>query len=377
MEHVRILAAHYLDQNDQPIIGGVESYISALCEVVSESGSTVIVYQFGSHNHELTLQTRQGKPYRVVCIENGSDAKKLLSYLDRHEHPDYQRDILIFATDYFLKKSKFRRTIAIQHGIAWDITADSPVSGMRNLSRILKGAMRAVKKYWSFRACETIVCVDYNFLNWYRTQVAHVDQRVVVIPNFARLPASEARLRSEKDEAERKRVKIIFARRLIDYRGTRLFTNVICSLMKQTPELSVTVAGVGPDEGWMRERLEPLGVSFTVFRAEDSIRVHSDFDIAVVPTKGSEGTSLSLLEAMSAGCAVIASNVGGMTNILLDGFNGLLIEPTEEQLSLALRRLIEDEKLRNRLSKNARATVETCFSYDIWKERWIKLLGSV
>ncbi|WP_420491566.1 glycosyltransferase [Neobacillus drentensis] len=51
---------------------------------------------------------------------------------------------------------------------------------------------------------------------------------------------------------------------------------------------------------------------------------------------GSEGTSLSLLEAMAAKCAEIATNVGGMTNIILDNYNGLIINPDESELYLAL-----------------------------------------
>ncbi|MGR4357642.1 glycosyltransferase [Escherichia coli] len=69
----------------------------------------------------------------------------------------------------------------------------------------------------------------------------------------------------------------------------------------------------------------PNSVYQTSYKSEDSIHFHQQYDIAIVPSIGSEGTSLSLLEAMSAKCLVIATDIGGMTNIILDGFNGRMI----------------------------------------------------
>ena len=100
-------------------------------------------------------------------------------------------------------------------------------------------------------------------------------------------------------------------------------------------------------------------------------------DIAVVPTVGSEGTSLSLLEAMASGCAVVCTNVGGMTNIVLDGYNGLMIYPEEEELYNALTCLIEDSSLRAKLQANAYNCVKDAFSLHRWKDAWKKVIDNV
>lgn len=116
----------------------------------------------------------------------------------------------------------------------------------------------------------------------------------------------------------------------------------------------------------MRDKLAAFNnVSFISYKSSESLDIHADKHIAVVPTIGSEGTSLSLLEAMSAQCAVIASNVGGMTNIILDDFNGLMVNAGDSlDLYRAMKRLIDNPTVMNRLSENAYKTVKQAFSYD-------------
>ncbi len=125
----------------------------------------------------------------------------------------------------------------------------------------------------------------------------------------------------------------------------------------------------------MREYLlNYLNVNFTKFSTLDSLNIHQQYHIAVVPSLGSEGTSLSLLEAMGGQCAVIATNVGGMTNIILDGYNGLLISPNKDELKLAILKLIDDCNLREQLGKNAFETVNKSFNKKKWDTLWLKVI---
>ena len=171
------------------------------------------------------------------------------------------------------------------------------------------------------------------------------------------------------------RISIVFSRRLVEYRGTRLFADAISEILNEYPKVSVTIAGKGPDEKYMRAKLAGFtNVEFTSYDPDDSIDFHSKHDIAVVPTVNHEGTSLALLEAMASGCAVIASNVGGMSNIIIDGYNGLLINPVQSELVEALEKLITDASLRKYLSGKAYETVKFGFSYEKWRNKWLKLI---
>ena len=78
---------------------------------------------------------------------------------------------------------------------------------------------------------------------------------------------------------------------------------------------------------------------------------------------------------MSAHCAVICTNIGGMTNIVLDGFNGLMVSPNQDDLFKALCLLIENHELRKLISENGYNTVCASFSLKKWQEKWTDVLN--
>ena len=80
------------------------------------------------------------------------------------------------------------------------------------------------------------------------------------------------------------------------------------------------------------------------------------FDIFVVPSLW-EGQPIAMLEAMASGRSVVATKVGGIPEILIDGKNGLLSEPKDpNSLAKAITKMLEDEKLRVRVGIEAKGT---------------------
>ena len=139
--------------------------------------------------------------------------------------------------------------------------------------------------------------------------------------------------------------------------------------------MSITIAGEGPDERLLRDNLAYYShVRFIRYDSNDSLQVHSDMHIAVIPTIGSEGTSLSLLEAMAAGCAVVCTNVGGMTNVVIDGYNGLLITPNEDELYHSIKRLLDNDIERQEIAKRGYESIVSSFSFDKWRNSWRRVL---
>ena len=78
---------------------------------------------------------------------------------------------------------------------------------------------------------------------------------------------------------------------------------------------------------------------------------------------------------MAAGCIPIASCVGGISNILIDGYNGLVIQPSEAELEDALISVINMSHERRRvLAKRAYETALESFSKARWEKQWISFL---
>jgi glycosyltransferase involved in cell wall biosynthesis len=77
----------------------------------------------------------------------------------------------------------------------------------------------------------------------------------------------------------------------------------------------------------------------------------------------SEGMPNVVLEAMAAGCPVVSTNVGDVSYVIQDEKNGLLIRSEDRKaLTGAVKRLLDDPDLSERLRKSGRETIEKAFS---------------
>ena len=98
----------------------------------------------------------------------------------------------------------------------------------------------------------------------------------------------------------------------------------------------------------------------------------------VVMPSHSEGSPNVLLEAMAAGVPVVATRVGGVPEIATDGETAVLVEPRNpEAMAAAIQRMLEDESLRARLSRNARELVEEKYSPDAYRRSLVEIYEEV
>jgi glycosyltransferase involved in cell wall biosynthesis len=124
------------------------------------------------------------------------------------------------------------------------------------------------------------------------------------------------------------------------------------------------VVGDGPDRPAVEEEIRVLGLEPAVELAGDRDDVPdllASADLFVLSSR-SEGLPLSILEAMAAGLPVVASNVGGVPEAVVDGDTGLLVPPSDPQsLATAIGRLLDDPALRRRLGEAGRMRVAEHF----------------
>lgn len=363
---VDILYLYYTDKEGNISIGGVQSYIRELSSLIVEMGMNVRIIQFSDSPFTLRLSEKiRVESFAISCKNPNKRYRKLYEEaLRTRTEPSFT----IFAADTIVPHKINEPCLTIQHGIFWDI----PLKTTRPLfHQSISRAIASYRQIRRLRQVSQVVCVDYNFVNWYRTQLDRVENHFHVIPNYARIAPN-----SPKQQEE---ICLIFARRLFDYRGTRVFTKAIKPLLERYPNLKITIAGSGPDESWMKEQLSFCDrVQFIRYTADCSIDIHRSHHIAAVPSVGSEGTSLSLLEAMAAGCAVVCTDVGGMTQIIIDGYNGFIVPAAQtEPLRDALEKLISDSVLRQKLANRAYETASAAFSYERWQAEWKKLLQEI
>lgn len=295
------------------------------------------------------------------------------------EEIDSDEDIVIFGADHQSVRSDCKRAVSIQHGIAWDL----PNRFMTRHGLCHKGLVGNLYKAWIrrrfmgyYERCQNHVCADYNFLNWYRTQRAtEPDGRNWVIPNFANI-ATEDRIQACNRDC--KTIRILFARRFYEYRGTRIMAEAAKKILAGYSNVEFTFAGEGPDEKWLKDSFAgEARVRFLKYLPDEALEINLKHDIAVVPSLASEATSFSVAEAMGAGCAVVATAIGGITSMIIDGYNGLLVLPDVSELTSGLLRVVESSELRKQLGANAYEVAARGFSLSKWQARWRQVIETI
>lgn len=129
----------------------------------------------------------------------------------------------------------------------------------------------------------------------------------------------------------------------------------------------VLLAGIGPLQADLEREASELGISGQVRflgHRPDVERVLAAFDVFTLPSK-SEGLSNTILEAMAAGQPVVATDVGGASELVIDGQTGLLVPPEDsDALAAAVATLAADPGRRRRMGEAGQQRARNEFSLD-------------
>ena len=136
------------------------------------------------------------------------------------------------------------------------------------------------------------------------------------------------------------------------------------------------IVGDGPDRDEVAAEIQRLGLEGRVQLAGERTDVPTllaDSDIFVLSSR-SEGLPVSVLEAMAAELPVVASDVGGLAELVLDGETGLLV-PSGDPAALAeaVGRLLDDHELRKKLGAAGRARAEASFDLAEFRRAHVEL----
>lgn len=161
--------------------------------------------------------------------------------------------------------------------------------------------------------------------------------------------------------------------RLDKEKGVLYLLEAFSLLASAHPALRLVMVGQGDVSDILARRVNELALNERVdlvgYYDGDIGVALAEIDIYVFPSLH-EGFPYSILEAMRAGCAIVATSVGGIPEAISNEREGLLVEPASAQaLADAMARLIADEELRTRLGSAARARFVKEFSLKAMGER--------
>ena len=150
---------------------------------------------------------------------------------------------------------------------------------------------------------------------------------------------------------------IISVGRLVSWKGFDVLIGIMPDLLAKNKNFQLQIIGTGPEKEKLINLVKESNLQKSVLIEEINHReVLSKLSLAgvFVLNTGYEGLSHAILEAMGASVPVITTNVGGNTELIQDGYNGLLVKYNDhDQLKMAILKLHDNKELREKFIINS------------------------
>jgi glycosyltransferase involved in cell wall biosynthesis len=191
------------------------------------------------------------------------------------------------------------------------------------------------------------------------------ESKVVVIPNgvdtdrFRPDPAARRSVREELGLPSDTRLVCIVAA-LRPEKNHQLFVEGSALTHAQRPDTHFVIIGDGPERASIEAKVQELGIQHVVHllgSRSDTPRLLAAMD-AFALTSHNEASPVSILEALACQVPVVATNVGSVSESVIDGWNGHLIEPgSTGDLSRCVLRILADREMAEDMGYNGRQHV--------------------
>lgn len=340
--------------------GGGERYALDLCRRLVTDG------------HDVTVVTRGAKCVDERFIEAGIPVE----HMPLGGFIDFRTPVAMARM--IMRENDDRVVIHVHNFVDAELVARAKMLvGKRKKVRLVctrhlvRPGKSSARWRWIFGAIDRVVFVSEFAEKVFLSTDPPVDHtRLRVIPNSVVIPE---RYRHPESVELHEGIRLLYTGRIHPEKGIDVLIRAIAGLSDLPVSLRVCGTGSEAYTGELKDLASRLGVSERVEWAgftEDVFAEICRADICVAPSVGREAFGLTLLEFMSQGKAVVASSNGAQPEIITDGEDGMLVEAgSAGELENALRSLMVNPEIRNRIAENARRTFEKRFAYEKFYKR--------
>ena len=253
----------------------------------------------------------------------------------------------------------------------------APCSGLMK-DAVKKSALFRSYVRFILRISDKVICQSESWKVFYKNIYSRNDQKFIVILNWIDLHEyieNNPVYHNKSDHAH----MLLFLGWIEEYKGIFDLIEAINLIKDKISGLKVDIYGSGKAEKLAVKKCRDYGLQhICIFkgRANQVVRFEAlaSADFYVLPSHA-EGFPNALLEAMASGLPSIASNVGGVSEIIITNKTGMLVEPGDVvALSQAIYELYSNKELRAELSMNGRNKIIEKNSLEIAEKKFIGLL---
>lgn len=375
-KHIGVLCEQFykMDGSDS-LMGGGERYLVDFVDLLKRMGYDVSVFQFSTKPWS--------KRYKTMAIRG-------LGNIENEMFPTayYSKGIKMFteATEkcdgiFYLGmtlcfESAKKPLLTVSHGLMIDgVTPGAQHKVYDNLDAF---------KRW-VKNCTQMISVDSNTVKLAQVYCHQMANKLTYIPNYVDLNKF-----SYEPKEDNGRFTVLYPRRLQWCRGYTTAMDAVEKLIAKYDDIDFVFCGKGnPDEEnhfseWMSGQPQDR-VKWISHDMADMPRAFKNCDISITPTIMAEGTSLAVLESLASGVVPIVSCVGGLTDLVMGGFNGVVIKPDDTweyhttnstYLVEGIERLYHNREEIEVMRQNGLNMIKA-FDKKIWESKVSKVIKSV
>ena len=170
---------------------------------------------------------------------------------------------------------------------------------------------------------------------------------------------------------------VLFVGRLIPRKGLPFLIEAAKQVVKENSQTMFIIVGDGPLKNSLRATLEKMNIASNFIFLGDMHEsvlpsLYNCADVFVLPSI-QEGQGIALLEAQATAKPVVAFDVGGVREAVLDKETGFLMKPDSHLLAEAVMKLLASSSLREKMGRKGREFVSSRFSWDACAQRMLRV----
>jgi glycogen(starch) synthase len=337
--------------------GGIQILASRLLVALQERGHEFIVITSRTDPEQTDLAEYRGIPVHYLPfqdvwtyrdIERAVEVKRRVEEIKHNFSPVLLHVFAVGRGDFF------HLTTAGLHALPLLVT----LHGEHLCSDTAFGRLATQ----TVRASNWTTCVSQSVLAQTRLRVPEVTSRSSVVYNGYEMPSCVP------DLPPRPPVLLCLGR-LVREKGFDVALKAFASVSTRFPRMRLLIAGHGPEHYELRQQAAQLGikdsVDFIGSVAPDHVPKLLNSVTAVLMPSRYEPFGLVALEAASVGRPIVASRIGGLSEIVIDRQTGILVEPENSaQISEAIVFLVNHPEKAIQLGRAARQRVQAVFPWD-------------
>jgi phosphatidylinositol alpha-1,6-mannosyltransferase len=357
-----------------PTSGGIAQWAAGVAKSIHQMGHDLrVVTRFRSSNHAENIS----KWSFPVYLMKGKHWKKLRSWYCYNTIKNLYKkgffpDLIIATTWNFARgitsitKKNRTKLLLVVHGL--EVTRK----------------MSLIKRKWLIRTlmkCDLVIAVSNFTRSWILENYELDQKKILVFPNGVDISIFNSKMDSSplKKTYQLSNEKIVLTlARVVERKGHDQVIKALPKVMKKFPNLKYIISGDWNHNYYLRlqKLIKELNlenvVIFTGYVSANEIQQFYNLcDVYIMPSReieetgDTEGFGITYLEANACEKPVIGGNSGGVSDAVVDGVTGFLVNPMDtDEIAEKLLILLSDPQLSHQLGKQGRERIEKSYTWD-------------